>query len=103
MTFRKLAFTSWMVLMLAARCAAQNQSEVPTPITLADEDETESERWNLYSQATSIGDYHGTFRAPYEGPLSLQNHMERDVSLTSTLFWTARLQRDSFLVFNPEI
>ena len=25
------------------------------------------ERWNLYYQATSIGQYHGTFRSPYAG------------------------------------
>ncbi len=29
------------------------------------------ERWNLYYQATSIGQYHGAFNAPYTGPLSL--------------------------------
>lgn len=53
--------------------------------------DSESERWNLYYQATSIGDYHGTFRAPYSGPLSLENNPERDVSLTTTLFFAARL------------
>ncbi len=45
-----------------------------------------SENWNLYYQATSIGQHHGTFNSPYEGPLSLQNHPESDVSLTTTLF-----------------
>jgi high affinity Mn2+ porin len=63
----------------------------------------EPERWNLYYQATSIGDYHGTFHAPYTGPLSLQNYPERDVSITTTLFFTARLEENTFLVFNPEI
>lgn len=47
--------------------------------------------------------YHGTFPAPYTGPLSLQDHSERDVSLTTTLFFTARLQQDTVLIFNPEI
>ena len=65
--------------------------------------ETESERWNLYYQATSIGDYHGTFNAPYTGPLSLNDHAERDVSITSTLFLTTRLEQNTFIVFNPEI
>jgi len=32
------------------------------------------ERWNLYFQATAIGDEHGTFYAPYTGPLSLQDY-----------------------------
>lgn len=63
----------------------------------------EAERWNLYYQATSIGDYHGTFNAPYTGPLSLQDYPERDVSITTTLFFTARLGQNTFLVFNPEI
>ncbi|HEX4750325.1 MAG TPA: carbohydrate porin [Bryobacteraceae bacterium] len=61
------------------------------------------ERWNLYYQATSIGDYHGTFQSPYEGPLSLRDYPERDVSLTTTLFFTARIERNTVLVFNPEI
>lgn len=63
----------------------------------------DSENWNLYYQATSIGDYHGSFTAPYSGPLSLQDNPERDVSLTTTLFFTARLERNTFLVFDPEI
>jgi hypothetical protein len=46
----------------------------------------EPEDWNLYYQATSVGSYHGTFPAPYTGPLSLQDYPERDVSLTSTFF-----------------
>ena len=62
-----------------------------------------SERWNLYYQATSIADYHGTFPAPYRGPLSLQDNPERDVSVTTTLFLTVRLDRNTFLIFNPEI
>ena len=61
------------------------------------------ERWNLYYQATSIGDYHGTFNSPYTGPLSLQNYSERDVSLTTTLFFSLRLEDNTVLVFDPEI
>ena len=61
------------------------------------------ERWNLYYQATSIGDEHGTFYAPYQGPLSLQDYPEHDVSLTTTLFFAARLAANTQLVFDPEI
>jgi hypothetical protein len=43
------------------------------------------------------------FRSPYESPHSLQGYPERDVSITSTLFFTARLEQDTFLIFNPEI
>ena len=61
------------------------------------------ENWNLYYQATSIGDEHGTFRSPYEGPFSLKDYPEHDVSLTTTLFLTLRLEQNTWLVFDPEI
>ena len=62
-----------------------------------------SEIWNLYYQATSIGQTHGAFNAPYSGPLSLQDYRENDVSLTTTLFFDARLAKNLQLVFDPEI
>lgn len=61
------------------------------------------QRWNLFWQATSIGQYHGTFRSPYEGPFSLQAYPERDVSLTTTLFLGLRLDHNTQLYFDPEI
>lgn len=61
------------------------------------------ERWNLFYQATSIGQYHGTFRSPYSGPFSLQNYRERDVSLTTTLFFGLLLEKNTTLYFDPEI
>ena len=61
------------------------------------------ENWNLYYQATSIGQTHGTFDAPYTGPLSLKDYPEHDVSLTTTLFFDVRLARNLQLVFDPEI
>ena len=67
------------------------------------EEPQKPERWNLFYQATSIGQYHGTFRSPYSGPYSLQNYPERDVSLTTTLFLGLRLEKNTFLYFNPEI
>ena len=66
-------------------------------------DAVPTELWNLYFQATSIGDYHGAFPAQYSGPLSLENNSERDVSLTTTLFFGLRLAKDTQLYFNPEI
>jgi len=63
----------------------------------------ESERWNLFYQATSIGQYHGTFHSPYSGPFSLQDYMERDASLTTTLFLGLRLEKNTVLNFDPEI
>jgi len=101
--------TSWLLLALSII----GRGQTPTP-DLGKTDtgslnqaapivNGEPERWNLFYQATSIGDYHGTFRSPYEGPLSLKDYPERDVSLTTTLFFTARLGQDTFLVFDPEI
>ena len=62
-----------------------------------------AERWNLYYQATSIGQRHGTFNAPYEGTLSLRNYSENVVSLTTTLFLGLRLDSNTQLYFDPEI
>src|SRR5215472_12307563 len=105
MTAYKMLFTGCMLLVCSVAARAQEpDSVVPDASarkkTLA---EMESERWNLFYQATSIGDYHGTFAAPYTGPLSLQDNPERDVSLTTTLFFTTRLEQNTFLIFNPEI
>ncbi|MGA2212613.1 MAG: carbohydrate porin [Bryobacteraceae bacterium] len=61
------------------------------------------ENWNLYYQATSVGDHHGTFNSPYEGPLSLHDTPESDVSLTTTLFFSLRLGQGTQFVFDPEI
>lgn len=66
-------------------------------------DVSAQERWNLFYQATSIGQYHGAFRSPYSGAFSLQDTMERDVSLTTTLFFGLRLEKNTALYFDPEI
>jgi high affinity Mn2+ porin len=63
----------------------------------------DDDRWNLFYQATSIGQYHGTFNSPYEGPYSLQDYPERDASLTTTLFFGLRLADNLRLYFDPEI
>jgi high affinity Mn2+ porin len=65
--------------------------------------DVENDWWNLFYQATSIGQYHGTFRAPYAGERSLFNSTERDVSLTTTLFLGLRLAKNTQLYFDPEI
>src|SRR5579884_950056 len=64
---------------------------------------TKNERWNLFWQATSVGQYHGSFHSPYKGAFSLQDYPERDVSLTTTLFFGLRLDQNSQLYFDPEI
>jgi high affinity Mn2+ porin len=62
-----------------------------------------SERWNLYYQATSIGQQHGTFNAPYQGMFSLHDVSEHVVSLTTTLFFSLDLGHNTQLYFDPEI
>ncbi len=111
MTLWKLALMA-MVLLPASMAQAQQtdgQATTPTDGRAAaagapnSAPAEEPERWNLYFQATSIGDSHGTFTSPYTGPLSLQDYPERDVSLTTTLFFAARLSANTQLVFDPEI
>ncbi|MGH9438791.1 MAG: carbohydrate porin, partial [Terriglobia bacterium] len=62
-----------------------------------------NERWNIFWQATSIGQYHGAFRSPYQGPNSLRATSERDVSLTSTLFLGLRLFENTQIYINGEL
>ena len=61
------------------------------------------ERWNLFYQATSIGQNHGSFFSLYEGPNSLSPQPENRVSLTTTLFFGLRLATNTRLYFDPEI
>jgi high affinity Mn2+ porin len=87
--------------------SAQEQSQPPqTPPQEESKPSDASvtpERWNLFYQATSTGQYHGTFHSPYSGPFSLQDRMERDASLTTTLFFGLRLEKNTVLYFDPEI
>jgi hypothetical protein len=86
---RALLFASYAAILISISLNAQAQDQSqPQPPQQAP---VESERWNLFYQATSIGQYHGTFHSPYSGPFSLQDYMERDVSLTTTLFFGLRL------------
>ena len=86
-------------LLLPLRMLAQQ----PDPPAGTPSNAPAFENWNLYYQATSIGQYHGTFYAPYQGPLSLQDYPERDASLTTTLFFALRLEKNTTFYFDPEI
>ena len=76
-----------ITLLLAAGGAAQSPQE----------------RWNVYAQATSIGQYHPAFEAPYSGVNSLVPHPEAEVSLTATVFLGIRLAPHTQLYVNPEL
>ena len=79
--------------------ASQGATDSPNASTTIND----PERWNIYYQATSIGDYHGAFHAPYTGAFSLQPYSERDVSLTTTLFLGLRLNQNAEIYVDPEV
>ncbi len=91
----------WILFALAAPLSAQAPS---TPAAdSASAPAPPPERWNLYYQATSIGDEHGTFHSPYSGPFSLQPYPEHDASLTATLYFALQLFSNTQLYVNPEL
>ena len=67
------------------------------------QDAGQPEKWNVYFQATSIGQYHDSIRSPYESSLSLAAHPEGEASITSTLFFGLRLGSNTQIYFNPEL
>jgi len=87
-----------LTLVLFANCALRAQQ-----LDSNNAEPVEPSIWNLYYQATSIGQEHGTFTAPYTGPLSLRDYPEHVVSLTTTLFFGLRLSDNTQLYFDPEI
>jgi high affinity Mn2+ porin len=91
-----LFFTSFLRL-----AAAQEGQATGAPGTPA-QDLLSGPQWNLYYQATSIGQYHGSFPSPYQGPLSLAGHPEAEASITATLFFGLRW-KDTQLYFDPEL
>ncbi len=86
-------------LCLRAQLAAQQPPVQADPAAPA----PDQQRWNFFYQATSIGQYHGTFRSPYEDQYSLQDYPEKDASLTTTLFFALRLEQNTYFIFDPEI
>jgi high affinity Mn2+ porin len=100
-----------LTLLGAARAQSgigdKGPDPAPRPPTSANSgsigSERDSERWNLFFQATSIGQYHGGFPSPYSGQFSLQGHPEAEASLTSTLFFALRLASNTRFYFDPEI
>jgi len=91
---------SLTILLLVPFCIFAQSDGTPTDTAAAPD---APENWNLYYQATSIGDHHGSFNSPYQGPLSLQSSPESDVSITTTLFFSLRLGQGTQVVFDPEI
>jgi hypothetical protein len=97
---------SLVALVFPALANAQQPAASASPASDQSEEQPSDnavEKWNLYYQATSIGQYHGTFKSQYSGPFSLQDYPERDTSLTTTLFLGLQLNDNTDLYFDPEI
>ena len=93
MTLRHLAILPILALPLAEQDASTDASTNPPA----------AERWNLYFQATSIGQYHGAFPSPYSGAFSLTGHPEAEASITSTIFLGFLIAPNTQFYFDPEM
>jgi high affinity Mn2+ porin len=82
-----------MMIAAALRLSAQDAAQDPV----------QPEKWNLNFQATSIGQYHGSFTSPYADVFSLQGHPEAEASLTSTLYFGWQLARNTQFYIDPEL
>ena len=100
-------WTIWAIAILCGAAWAQDAQQAAANSAAGtqpqDQQNAVPERWNLFYQATSIGQYHGTFHSPYADANSLQDYSERDVSLTTTLFFGLRLTPNTEFYFDPEI
>src|SRR6201996_1064798 len=109
--WERMGFRGAVLCLLVMRCAAQGPENPPPQggeVPRQEENKTPqaaeaAQRWNLFWQATSIGQYHGTFRSPYEGANSLQDRSEYNSSLTTTLFFGLRPEKDTELYFDPQV
>ena len=72
-------------------------------LRLTAKDAQPTEKWNLYFQATSIGQRHGIVAAPYSSVFSLASHPEEEASITSTFFFGLRLGSNTQFYFDPEL
>jgi high affinity Mn2+ porin len=93
-----------IVCLLLLAVGVRAQDTPPNPADAANAPAaTAPERWNIFWQATSIGQAHDNFHAPYAGPESLSGPAEAEASLTTTLFTGFRLADYTQLYFDPEI
>lgn len=108
---RTVSMAAMFLLPAAIICAQQTPQNPPAEggqLPRQEENKTSTknvanEKWNWFWQATSIGQYHGTFQAPYSGPNSLLDQSERDASLTSTLFLGFRPFENTQIYINGEL
>lgn len=68
-----------------------------------DADSNKVERFSIHAQTTVINQYKFAYSAPYSGSNSLRTSDESQTSLTSTLYFGARLWKGASAFINPEI
>lgn len=114
---RRVAVAAASMALIAAKLSAQapeQQTSTASPAAPAPDQQgsaaapggtpkPDPEVWNIFFQATVIGDAHGWFPALYSGPLSLSHRPEADWSVTSTLFFGYRLFPNTYFYFDPEV
>ncbi len=93
------------VALAAAPAGAQTAgSTAPSPTTDAAEEPTATpQRYAIHGQATIVGQGNTAFRAPYEGPNSLDGTGDVRETVDATLYAGAALWRGLELWINPEI
>ncbi len=74
-----------------------------TTCTYAAADSIAVQKWNLHFQGTYIYQYQPAFSSKYSGPNSLGNALDKENSVTGTLFFGTRLWKNAELYINPEI
>lgn len=93
----------WLLLVSLAVGVRAQDAQTATDSAQNSQAPEAQERWSIFWQATSIGQFHDNFHAPYTGPESLNGHAEAEASLTTTLFTGFRLANNTLLYFDPEI
>jgi len=83
-----------VVYMMGVACFAQGDQPDTQP---------KDEKWSIHAQATTIGQAHDSFSAPYSGKNSLDPHSEAKASLTGTVFLGLKVRKGLELYVNPEI
>jgi len=81
-----------MMLAAALRLCAQDSAQDPV----------QPEKWNLYFQATSIGQYHGSFNSPYSGTFSLAGHPEAEKRRSLPRVLRMAIGSQHAIYFDPE-
>jgi len=94
----------WIILLLLiAVMPNPSSAQDDTDAVRSLSDSAKTSRVNVHFQATYIYQYQPAFHAAYTGINSLQSAMDKENSITSTLFLGVRLWKGAEIYINPEI